>query len=169
MSDETSQKSKPKKNHVVTFIEASIILIIGVAFASLEVPRFGPSRRISNQERCFRNQRTLIGAIEMYNMDQKEMIKDLDSNTYDLLIKGKYLKNTWLEETECEFFSEGDLSNDGFIYCSNHGDYSKKKKGENEEASLTPKKDSRERMKNKMVKLLIAVGPTLLYLLLRLR
>ncbi len=168
MAEETGKKSKPKKNHFVTFIEASIIFSICLAIVSLEVPRFGPSRRRTYQQRCFNNQRILTGSIEMYNMDHEDMIKVYNSEVYDLLKKEKYLKGDLVDETECEFLTDGDLSVDGFIYCENHGSWNKTIAGKNVEASLTPKKDSSERQKKQIVKLLITFGPTLFYLFLRL-
>ncbi len=73
-----------------------------------------------------------------------------------------------MKDVECEFAVEGDLTENGFIYCMNHGEPGGKKEGKNIFASLNPKKDSiRERNKFLLV-LGLLFGPVLFYLLLRL-
>ncbi len=167
-SAEIKRKSKFQQNPVETIVKAIIILIISCFVAFYELPRFGPSKITTYQDRCFRNQRVLSGAIEMYNMDNKEMIRDYNSDTLALLVKGKYIRDDWKEITECEFYSEGNLLSDGFIYCLNHGAIDGKKEGKDIDASLTPKKDSRKRLTNNLIKLAIAIGPTIFYLLIKL-
>ena len=166
-SAEIKRKSKFQQNPVETIVKAIFIFIISCFVAFYEFPRFGPSRFKTFQNRCFRNQRVLLGAIEMYNLDNKEMLREYNPNSLDLLIKGKYLKAEWMENFECEFYSEGDLLDDGFIYCLNHGAIDGKKEGKDIEASLTPKKDSRKRLTNNLTKLAIAIGPALFYLLIK--
>lgn len=134
----------------------------------MEIPRYGHGRGNALQKQCFRNQRVITGAIEMYNMDNKEMITDFNPETYDLLLKGKYLKENWKDECECEFHTKGDLTYDGFIYCENHGSENKKIEGKNISMSLTPKKDAKDSMTRETLKFIFAVGPTLFYLIIRL-
>lgn len=166
-SAEIKRKSKFQQNPVETIVKAIIILIVSCFVAFYDLPRFVSGKGKSYQERCFSNQRVLLGAIEMYNLDNKEMLREYNPNSLDLLIKGKYLKAEWMENFECEFYSEGDLLDDGFIYCLNHGAIDGKKEGKDIEASLTPKKDSRKRLTNNLTKLAIAIGPALFYLLIK--
>lgn len=164
-----ANKNKSKKKYFVTLIEACIIFFVSVAIATTEIPTSGfRGKRRSYQDRCFGYQRVITGAIEMYNMDHNEMIKDYNPEVYDLLRKENYLKGDLADETECEFLVEGNLTGDGFIYCLNHGSIDRKKEGKDIEASLTPKKDSRERLKKNLIKLLVAFGPTILFLLIML-
>ena len=167
-ASETKRKSKFQKHPVETIVEAIIIFVISCVFAFYELPRFGPSRVRTYQDRCFMNQRHLIGAIEQYNMDNKEMLKDFNPNNISLLVKGKYLRDDWEDFSECEFYSEGDLTADGFIYCLNHGALDGKKDGKDIDAPVTPKKNARKRMTKMLINIAIAIGPTLLYLLIRL-
>ena len=170
MEEDTNQESKPKKDHSRTPIEATIILTISILLVSMaDFPRFGSGgRRKTYQDRCFNRQMVLLGAIEMYNMDNKEMIRDYNPDTLDLLIKGKYIRADWKDEAECQFFSEGDLIGDGYIYCLNHGSKYGNYEGKDVGASLTPKKDSKKKLTNELIKWSLVFGSTLFYLLIRL-
>lgn len=54
-----------------------------------------------------------------------ELMSKLD---IDKLIKSKYLKEKpILPETDCHYLSDGDLFDDGKIYCKLHGFYDQKK------------------------------------------
>ena len=78
------------------------------------------ARRVSVRDKaCFSNQRVIQGAVEMYNMDSKVKMDNLDIN---LLIKGKYLMQPTKPESSCEYSNIGDLSDDGFVFCKYHGD-----------------------------------------------
>ena len=91
---------------------------IGV-IAAMAVPNFKAARGSAREKACFSNQRVLLGAVEMYNMDHDEMMTKLDIPT---LVKEKYLKSVPTgPEPECEYFSIGDLSKDGTIGCKRHG------------------------------------------------
>ena len=59
----------------------------------------------------------------MYNMDNPKAIKQLNRDAINELIKGKYLKNEPQKpDVNCDLISIGDLSKDGIIYCTYHGD-----------------------------------------------
>ena len=164
MSEETKRKCLFKQHPVRTIVE-SIALFITSFFliANSNIGGIHHSRRPSRQDACFNNQRVLLGAIEMYNMDNNEMIKSYNPSVRDSLIKWKYLRDSFMENVECEIVSEGDLTDKGFIYCVNHGGVDGKKEGKDEFASLTPKADMiHERNKNLLV-LGLLFGPTLIY------
>lgn len=79
----------------------------------------------ARKKACFANQRVLLGAVEMYNMDHPEMIHAIThemTGETGMLVTEKYLK-TGLQspEPECQYSSEGDLAQDGKIKCSFHG------------------------------------------------
>ena len=91
-------------------------------------------REINREKSCFSNQRLLLSAIEMYNMDNNEMLHELDDNAQDLLIRGKYLKSDRViicpdSAGKGKYYSQGDLCEDGVIYCDYHGSMDRDEKG----------------------------------------
>ena len=74
---------------------------------------------ISKQKACFSNLRVIQGAVEMYNMDHSTMMTSLN---LDKLIDGNYIKSIDKPCSECSYYNKGDLSNDGVVACSLHGD-----------------------------------------------
>lgn len=93
---------------------------IGVITA-MAIPNFVKARESSREKACFSNQRVLLGAVEMYNLDNPVMMETLD---VDQLIKKRYLfKAPVLPTPECAYRSEGDLTKDGKIVCPKHGAY----------------------------------------------
>ncbi len=114
------------------FKEGNPMLIpatIGV-LAAIAIPNFHKARMNAKRAACFANQRVLMGAIEMYNMDNTIMKTSLTREDYQpggVLIKNKYLQNDLpLPEPGCEYFSSGDLSKAGCIECRIHGTFFKK-------------------------------------------
>ena len=104
-------------NKIFLFFMVFFYVIINI-FTSLPEKKF--VHQPSRQKACFSNIRVLIGAVDMYNMDHKIMMTKLDLNA---LIQEKYLKGTFSgPEKECEYLTEGDLTNNGYIYCKIHGD-----------------------------------------------
>ena len=84
-------------------------------------PQFHRFRRAySRQKACYSNIRVIQGAVEMYNMDSLTMMETLDQT---LLEEGRYLKDI-IEgpEKDCEYISEGNLADEGYVYCYQHGD-----------------------------------------------
>lgn len=76
----------------------------------------------AREKACYANMRVLLGAIEMYNMDNPVMINRVDDGTERRMIDGKYLKaNLSKPETGCRYSSSGDLSGEGRILCDVHG------------------------------------------------
>ncbi len=106
-----------------------LIAITLINILALENPSFAykPIRASGRQKMCFSNQRVLLGAIEMYEMDHTELIDTaLPGGDYEdlenRLIKEKYLK-THLEgpEIECSygFIRINDKEYD--VFCKKHG------------------------------------------------
>lgn len=93
------------------------------AFAT---PSFRKAREQSRAKACFANQRVLLGAIEMYNMDNQAMMdRDPVALTIDIekLISGKYLRGGISKpDPACEYRAGPDsLLKTGKIFCIRHG------------------------------------------------
>ena len=78
---------------------------------------------------CFSDIRVISGAIEMYNMDNPVMIKDLNNETLQTLRDLKYLKDQYPhisssddKRNKCKYRTTGDLTGVGYIYCEYHGE-----------------------------------------------
>jgi len=86
------------------------------------VDRWKVSKSAGRERACYANMRVLLGAIEMYNMDNAVMINTVDGTTEDRMIDGKYLKSRLSRpEPGCCYSSAGNLQDNGFISCSVHG------------------------------------------------
>ena len=94
-----------------------IIFVCNSTFA------YKPSHSSSRFYACKSNIRVIQGAIEMYNKDAKVMMEQLDSESMKKLLKEKYLREEPVKpDISCEYKSIGDLSDDGFVFCTYHGD-----------------------------------------------
>ncbi|MEW6711423.1 MAG: hypothetical protein AB1403_16480 [Candidatus Riflebacteria bacterium] len=89
--------------------------------AAIAVPNFQKARGDAQKKACFANQRVLLGAVEMYNMDHEEMMEKLDSSAIELLAGENYLKTPPQCPADGKYYSDGKLSADGEIKCTIHG------------------------------------------------
>ena len=91
----------------------------------------------------------------MYNMDSSELMKEIN---YNHLYDGKYLKEEPKTPTkECRYLSDGDLSEEGIVYCKVHGGLSVNP----EEIRI---KEEREAYKKKLSLYLKPAIPTIAFL-----
>ena len=98
-----------------------LIIICCLLFLGISNNAF--ARRSARDKACLSNIRVIQGAVEMYNMDVSTMIEELNPKTMSFLVKGGYLKVEPVKpETQCEYKSVGNLTNNGIIYCPYHGD-----------------------------------------------
>ncbi|HNV69237.1 MAG TPA: zinc ribbon domain-containing protein, partial [Candidatus Ozemobacteraceae bacterium] len=73
---------------------------------------------------CYSNMRVLLGAIEMYNMDNAVMLdslQDADGSAGGLLLQRQYLKSPITKPTVKCAYSGTNLTKNGRISCAFHG------------------------------------------------
>jgi hypothetical protein len=95
--------------------------------AVFAAPTFRRARQQARVKACYANQRVLMGAVEMYLMDNSDADKlefDLETGhiNIDELVRGRYLKSALIPATsECEYRFLGDPAGDGVPFCVVHG------------------------------------------------
>ncbi len=95
--------------------------------AMFAAPNFRKSRQQARNKACYANQRVLMGALEMYMMDDRDPGKlEFDPETghinMDVLVQEKFLKSRLVPPTEnCEYRFLGDPAKDGLSFCVVHG------------------------------------------------
>lgn len=95
-----------------------VFAIIGI-LAAVSIPNFRKAREQSRHKACYANMRVILGAVEMYNMDNKEQMSNLNLNA---LYKGKYLKGEIHKpEPGCHYVNRGNLAAGGYVFCKLHG------------------------------------------------
>ncbi len=116
-----------RKRNGFTLIELIIVFAIILGLLAMVTPpkRYGSEN--ARRKACFANQRILLGAIEMYNMDHIDQIHELNDKVIELLIKEKYLKGS-LSDYVCpetrykgKYLSLGNILKSGVTYCEYHG------------------------------------------------
>ena len=122
-----------KPNRVILHSIGIFLIFLIVCFLAKGQSTFNrPVYRIGTKEaaKCFSNLRLIIGAVEMYNLDGNEMIKTFDADAVLYLLNKNYLKKEPERPTNhCDYLSEGDLTDKGFIYCEYHGSLDGRIKG----------------------------------------
>lgn len=94
-------------------------IVLGIAGNMSSSHRY---RGQAREKACYANMRILLGAIEMYNMDNAVMLKSVLDDTEQRLISAKYLKSKLSKpESGCAYSSTGDLTSFGKIKCDIHG------------------------------------------------
>lgn len=76
----------------------------------------------AREKACYANMRVLLGAIEMYNMDNNVPLTSVRGDTEQRMIDANYLKARLSKpESGCNYSSTGDLMGTGKITCDIHG------------------------------------------------
>ena len=99
-----------------------VIAIIGV-LAAIAVPNFKAARERANTRACYANQKTVVGAMEMYNLDKNTKRTNLDQGFFQALKSGGYLQSIPDDPGQGTGTSQNyKATNDGNgISCSQHG------------------------------------------------
>jgi type II secretion system protein G len=102
-----------------TLIELMIVIAIIGILAAMAVPNFKKAREQAREKACYSNIRVLMGAVEMYNMDNSAMMANVDQGS---LKNGGYIKALVnCPEQSGNYNANGNLINDGFVECTIHG------------------------------------------------
>lgn len=103
---------------------AALLLLLVLAVAPVAA-----SRESARHKACAANQRVLVGAIEMYNMDKPAPLKVINPSTLSMLVKEQYLKSPLTPpDPGCSYSGKDldkDLSNPDSLHekisCAFHG------------------------------------------------
>ena len=82
---------KPGRRFKITVIQILIIVAVVGGMAAISTPKFVAARERAFTRSCYANQKTIVGAIEMYNLDRKAHVTALDAAMYAALKSGGYL------------------------------------------------------------------------------
>ncbi|GAB4275931.1 MAG: hypothetical protein Kow0029_17430 [Candidatus Rifleibacteriota bacterium] len=95
-----------------------VFAIVGMLF-TMAIPNFRKAREQARDKACYANIRVIQGAVEMYNLDHQQMMKNLDLNA---LLRGGYIKSMPTKpEPGCRYENRGSLDSNGKIVCRLHG------------------------------------------------
>jgi type II secretory pathway pseudopilin PulG len=97
-----------------------VISIIGV-LAAIAIPNFRAARQRSNQRACYANQKTILGAVEMYNLDTGQQAVIPGVVTLEVLATKRYLQ-TPPDCPGCKDTADSYNSDVvGNVWCKTHG------------------------------------------------
>ncbi len=108
-----------------TLIELMIVIAIIGILAAIAIPNFRKAREQAREKACYANMRVILGAVEMYNMDNTSMmtaLADGDASTSaGKLVAGKYLKSPVSKPEKSCTYSGNNIDGTGLIACIVHG------------------------------------------------
>ncbi len=112
-----------KNLKVLLFCFSFIIITSCCSFALTK------SRDYPRYKNCLSNQRVILSAIEMYNLDFPDsVIQSFDDNSSKLLLEKNYLKVIPEgPELKCKYHYTAEFSEKGDVYCEYHGGVDSKK------------------------------------------
>ena len=96
-----------------------VIAIIGV-LAAIAVPNFKAAREKANTKACWANQKTLAGALEMYNLDNNAQLAKVDQTTCTELKNGGYIQDI-PQDPGGEGQWNYEMDDKGNLKCKKHG------------------------------------------------
>src|SRR5271165_1281975 len=85
-------KINKRRSEGFTLIELMIVIAIIGVLAAVAMPNFRAARERSNTRACYANQKTIAGAVEMYNLDKCTRRSDIGSSFCSVLVSGGYLQ-----------------------------------------------------------------------------
>lgn len=115
----------------IAYIVRSVAsIVLSKELGSDKFVKFVEAKEKANKSVCFSGQRNLLKMIKsIYNfynketpmttLDEKKLLDFIEKNNYHPLEMPYYKKAK--EIPDCEYYSEGDLTKDGYIVCKIHG------------------------------------------------
>src|ERR1700738_4848681 len=85
--------NRSTRRQAFTLIELMIVIAIIGVLAAIAVPNFKAARERANTRACYANQKTVVGAMEMYNLDKNTKRTTLDGAFFTSLKSGGYLQS----------------------------------------------------------------------------
>ncbi len=119
-----------KKNgsNIVPIILVSLV-VAGVLFFKVVLPRVQSTPdRVDPKIICFVNQKTIEGALEMYEMDTNKELKKLTPEVWKELTEKGYIQRIPEHMKTKETTEELYKLKDGKLYCTVHGRYETKRR-----------------------------------------
>lgn len=109
-----------RKRKGFTLIELMIVISIIGVLAAIAIPNFRQARKKSNQRACYANQKTVLGALEMYNLDTGQATTIAGNTELDKLKNDKYLQARPTDPgcSESANYRSDDVGN---VWCTMHG------------------------------------------------
>lgn len=99
-----------------------IVLIFCLIISFFACNKVWAHRADARLKSCNSNLRVIQGAVEMYNMDINPGLDHIDAESLEVLNKYGYLKKVGKPEISCEYKSIGNISENGIVFCTYHGD-----------------------------------------------
>ena len=87
-----NRSNKEKKSSGLPWLELTIVFVVLVGLAAMATPNFRRCRERSNQRASYANQKTVAGAIEMYNLDNNVKVNQLTPEVWQNLRSQGYLQ-----------------------------------------------------------------------------
>ena len=84
---------RPRRRWALRFVEVVIVIAIIGVLAAIAVPNFKTCHEGGPIRACYANQKTVVGAIEMYNLDKNTKRTTLDAAFFQDLKSGGYLQS----------------------------------------------------------------------------
>ena len=104
-----------------TLIELMIVISIIGVLAAIAIPNFRSAREKSNQRACYANQKTILGALEMYNLDFGDNLTITTETELQTLTDQKYLQSV-PKDPGCKSATANYQSDIvGNVWCKFHG------------------------------------------------
>ncbi|MBT3786634.1 prepilin-type N-terminal cleavage/methylation domain-containing protein [bacterium] len=103
-----------------TLIELMIVISIIGVLAAIAIPNFRQARKMANQRSCYANQKTILGALEMYNLDTGKASVISGNTELDQLKNEKFLQSRPTDPgcAESANYRSDDVGN---VWCLMHG------------------------------------------------